>query len=225
MGSAARDMTSSSDRSIIGADTRCKLTSNEIWEHGVIIKNIISQTFKGGNLMILGGVAGKDVFKILALTKWWTEWPIRILFANPLFESGPLLWHLAYPKLERCHPVHLWFCVFISISSFSAAAEAAGWAEQESWRTGSVALTWAPNTGSDLKSWLMLVFRSDYLHLSLSLHLTYIFRCFSQPDCLFFFGGGDRLNHRPQSCADGTWTWFAFTTGGIESAHSGGKMG
>ena len=129
--------------------------------------------------MILGGVAGKDVFQILALTKWWTEWPIRILFANPLFESGPLLWHLAYPKLEKCHPVHLWFCVFISISSFSAAAEAAGWAEQESWRTGSVALTWAPNTGSDLKSWLMLVFRSDYLHLSGSLHLTLVFRCFA----------------------------------------------
>ena len=50
------------------------------------------------------------------------------------------------------------------------------------------------------------------------------FPMFCRPDCLFFFGGGDRLNHRPQSCADGTWTWFAFTTGGIESVHSSGIL-
>ena len=176
--------------------------------------------------MILGGVAGKDVFQILALTKWWTEWPIRILFANPLFESGPLLWHLAYSKLERCHPVHLWhlwqiLCFYFLLLSSRGSS---GMSKTRELTNRISCLDLSPKYRKRPEKLVDVGVQVGLFAFIWVFTFDISFPMFCRPDCLFFFGGGDRLNHRPQSCADGTWTWFAFTTGGIESVHRGGML-
>ena len=139
---------------------------------------------------------------------------------------GPLLWHLAYSKLERCHPVHLWhlwqiLCFYFLLLSSRGSS---GMSRTRELTNRISCLDLSPKYRKRPEKLVDVGVQVGLFAFIWVFTFDISFPMFCRPDCLFFFGGGDRLNHRPQSCADGTWTWFAFTTGGIESAHSSGML-